>query len=147
MPTRLLLMLAAAPVLGCGDGGLDPGTHSVTFVYQAATALDPAVQAAFPSCVSGVGQTHIHPGWMAFQRVTMTAVGADRWEISFSAVPSGEHAIRISDANVCAQNATGAATQGVTANGVGLVRVVDTPGSGIEPGLAFVLLSDGVVVP
>ena len=55
--------------------------------------------------------------------------------------------IRISDPNACALNATGASTDGVSANGTLLTRVVDTPGSGIEPGLAFEVAADGSVTP
>jgi hypothetical protein len=44
-------------------------------------------------------------------------------------------------------NSTGASTEGVMANGVTLNRVVDTPGSGIEPGLAFSVSPDGIVTP
>lgn len=78
----------------------------------------------------------------------MRVVGADRWEITFENVPTnGEQRIRISDPNVCALNPTGASTEGVLANGVALSRVVDTPGSGIEPGLAFRVSADGTVTP
>ena len=138
-------------VSACDDdgGAAGPGVATtVEFVYLAATAIDPAVQQAFPGCVSGVGQTHIHPGWRDFVRVDMTAVGADRWEIAFDDVPVGEaQRIRISDPNVCAQNPTGAATENVFANDVELTRIVETPGSGIEPGLGFTVAEDGTVTP
>ena len=42
---------------------------------------------------------------------------------------------------------TGASTERVSANGTLLTRVVDTPGSGIEPGLAFEVAADGSVTP
>ena len=77
-----------------------------------------------------------------------TAVAPNRWEITFTDVPFGsEQRIRISDPNACSLNATGASTEGVSANGTLLIRVVDTPGSGIEPGLAFVVAADGSVTP
>lgn len=136
-------------LLSCGDspaGSGGPG--SVEIVYEAATALDTAVAARFPGCVQGVGQTHVHPSWRGFQRFTMTAVGTDRWEINFDdALVGTELRIRVSDPNVCAQNPTGASTNGVRANGQLLSRIVDTPGSGVEPGLAFVLSGDGTVIP
>lgn len=76
----------------------------------------------------------------------MQVASANRWEITFENVPTdGEQRIRISDPNVCAMNSTGASTEGVMANGVTLNRVVDTPGSGIEPGLAFSVSPDGIV--
>ena len=75
-------------------------------------------------------------------------MGPDRWEITFTDVPVGsEQRIRISDPNTCALNETGASTEGVSANGTVLARVVDTPGNGIEPGLAFEVAADGSVTP
>lgn len=138
--------------LGCDDGdaaGPPSGERAtVEFVYEASTAVDPEVEAQFPECVEGVGRTHIHPGWRGFDRFDMTAVGADRWEIAFDDVPVGtEQRIRVSDPNVCAENPTGAATENVRANGVLLTRVVDTPGAGVEPGLAFTVSADGTVTP
>lgn len=133
-----------------GDPAEPPGSGPATvrFVYSASTIVDPAVAQAFPACVQGVGQTHIHPGWRNFVRVNMQAVAPDRWEIEFTDVPVvTEQRIRVSDPNVCAENPTGAATEGVQANGVLLDRVVDTPGSGIEPGLAFTVAADGTVTP
>lgn len=78
----------------------------------------------------------------------MSAVGSDRWEISFSDVPTNvRQSIRVSDGNACDENPTGAATRNVFANDVLLVQVVPTPGSGTEPGLAFTAAPDGRVTP
>ena len=55
--------------------------------------------------------------------------------------------IRISDPNVCADNPTGAAIQSVSANAVLLTNVVDTPGSGVEPGLSFTVDANRQVTP
>ena len=78
----------------------------------------------------------------------MTAVDGDRWEIVFSDVPTtARQSIRVSDANACDQNPTGAATRNVFANDVLLVDIVPTPGSGTEPGLAFSVAADGRVTP
>ena len=55
--------------------------------------------------------------------------------------------IRVSDPNVCTENATGASTQNVFANDVLLVDIVPTPGSGTAPGLAFTVGADGIVTP
>ena len=137
-------------LLGCGDDPSSPAgtTATVRFVYEASTTTDPGVAAAFPGCVQGVSMTHIHAGWRGFIAVFMTAVEPDRWEITFSDVPvDEEQRIRVSDPNVCALNPTGASTEGVFANGTMLVRVVDTPGSGVEPGLAFQVSADGTVRP
>ncbi len=133
----------------CGDDSTGPPEFAtVVFSYLAPTATDPAVVATFPQCVQGVNVTHLHAGWRDFQAFALTAMGPDRWEITLTDVPVGsEQRIRISDPNTCALNATGASTEGVSANGTLLTRVVDTPGSGIEPGLAFEVAADGSVTP
>lgn len=146
LPGTMLLLTACGSDEPAGPSG--PSVATVQFVYVAATEIDPAVAQQFPNCVQGVGQTHIHPGWANFGRFDMQVAGANRWERTFQNVPTDdEQRIRISDPNVCAQNPTGASTQGVMANGVTLTRIVDTPGSGIEPGLAFSVTSDGIVTP
>lgn len=48
---------------------------------------------------------------------------------------------------ICADNPTGAATQNVSANAVLLTNVVDTPGSGVEPGLSFTVDADRQITP
>ena len=151
-PSRLVVVGILLALPACGDDstglGATPGFATVVFSYAAPTATDPAVTAAFPQCVQGVNVTHLHPGWRAFQAFALTAIGADRWEITLSDVPVGsEQRIRISDPNTCALNPTGASTEGVSANGTLLSRVVDTPGTGIEPGLAFEVAADGSVTP
>ena len=99
-------------------------------------------------CVNGVGRTYIHPSWRTFNRVDMQAVGSDLWQITFTDVPIDSRlSIRVSDPNVCAENATGAATRNVFANNVRLVEVVPTPGTGTEPGLAFMVSASGRVTP
>jgi hypothetical protein len=121
-------------------------TTTVTFVYRAATTPRADLPASTQECVRGVGHTHIHPSWRSFARIDMMAIAADRWEISFSDVPVGaRQSIRVSDGNVCDENATGAATRNVFANNVQLTEIVPTPGSGIEPGLAFTVSASGQV--
>ena len=154
-PRSILLGLVAALAVasGCGGGSSSSPTGpgalaAVEFVYQAATTTDPDVQALFPECVSGVGITHIHPSWRGFARVLMTPSGAMEWRIGFADVPVGsEQRIRISDPNACVLNPTGASTENVFANGILLQRIVDTPGSGTEPGLAFTVDRNGNVQP
>ena len=78
----------------------------------------------------------------------MTAAAADRWQITFDDVPvDSEQRIRISDPNACRTDPNGASTTNIFANGVLLTRVVDTPGNGTEPGLAFTVAAGGVVTP
>lgn len=124
------------------------GTAAVRFVYRAATAPRMDLPPSARECVQGVGRTHIHPSWRAFDRIEMNPVGTDRWETAFSDVPvNARQSIRVSDGNVCDENATGAATRNVFANDVLLMEIVPTPGSGIEPGLAFTVAADGRVTP
>ena len=155
------LGVAAALALtsGCGaqtsptsptivSGSNTAAAATVRFVYRAATSPRTDLPASAQSCVQGVGRTHIHPSWRSFNRIDMTPVGADRWEITFNDVPTNaRQEIRVSDGNVCDENPTGAATRSVFANDVLLVEIVPTPGSGIEPGLAFTVSSDGRVTP
>jgi hypothetical protein len=149
---RLATIVAGLVAAACGDGygggsAAPPQRAFVTFRYEAAVAVDADVAAAAPACVSGVGHTHIHPSWRSFERVDMTADGSG-WTISFDDVPvDSRERIRVSDPNACAENPTGAATRNVFANGVRLTDVVDTPGSGTEPGLAFTVAAYGSVMP
>ena len=126
-----------------------PGaTATVRVVYRASTTPRTDLPASARECVQGVGRTHIHPGWRAFDRIEMNPAGADRWEIAFNDVPvNARQSIRVSDGNACDENATGAATRNIFANDVLLVEIVPTPGSGIEPGLAFTVAPDGRVTP
>jgi len=123
-------------------------TATVRFVYRAATTPRTDLPPSARDCVLGVGRTHIHPSWRGFDRIDMSPIGADRWEIAFSDVPVNvRQSIRVSDGNACDENATGAATRNVFANDVLLVEIVPTPGSGIEPGLAFTVSANGRVTP
>lgn len=163
MSGRTASFILVAGLVAAGCGSTDPSSPptapsptppatatsaTVRFVYRASTSPRTDLPASAQDCVQVVGRTHIHPGWRQFARIEMTAVGADRWEISFSDVPTNaRQSIRVSDGNACDQNPTGAATRNVFANDVLLVEVVPTPGSGAEPGLAFTVASDGRVTP
>ena len=153
-PVAALLLVGAVACISSDTTGPTGTTGRIVrvtvveFVYQASTSIDPDVAAAHAACVAGVGQTHIHPSWLNFSRVNMSAVGVERWEITFGDVPIDVlQSIRISDPNVCADNPTGAATQNVSANAVLLSNVVDTPGSGVEPGLSFTVDADRQITP
>jgi hypothetical protein len=143
---RPLLLSAATLAAACGT---EPATTAtVEFAYSAPTAPDQAIATQFPACFQGVNQTHIHPSWRQFEAFVLTADGPDRWTITFDDVPVGvEQRFRINDPNHCDQNATGATTTSITANDVTLSRMVDTPGSGLEPGLAFTVTGSGAVTP
>lgn len=151
---RVALTVALSAACGSDSRSPDsptaPGatTATVTFAYRAATMPRADFPASLQDCVRGVGHTHIHPSWRNFARIEMTAIGVDRWEISFSDVPTGVRlSIRVSDGNVCDENPTGAATRNVSANDVLLTEIVPTPGSGIEPGLALTVSANGQIAP
>ena len=147
-PFAVLLLVDAFACISGDTNGPNAQVTVVEFVYEASTGIDPDVAAAHGACVIGVGQTHIHPSWLNFSRIDMTAVGMERWEITFENVPiDALQSIRVSDPNVCADNPTGAATQNVSANTVLLTNVVDTPGSGVEPGLSFTVDANRQVTP
>jgi len=145
------LLLATSLLAGCsgdGSGPTSPRTTTVQFVYLSSTTVDPAVRAAFPSCVNAVGRTHIHPSWQDFRLVAFDPQPPDRFTLTFTDVPiDNENQIRVSDPNACDTHVTGASTVGVFANNVMLTRIVDTPGSGIEPGLSFRVNANGTVTP
>lgn len=130
-------------------GRIPPGTRTtpVQFVYMSPTATDPDVAEMFSQCVAAVHQTHAHAGWQNFGATHMTPVGSDRWEITFSDVPVGQALrLRINAPNQCSNdNPTGAVTRNVSANGVVLTQVVDTPGAKNEAGFAFTVDADGNV--
>lgn len=147
------ILLCAAMAAGCDNQRSQaspspsptPTIATVRFTYQAPDPLPPNLPAA---CVQGVGQTHIHPSWRNFAAVVMQSLGGGRYTLTFTDVPvNARQSIRVSDAAACAENPTGAAARNVRANDVLLVEIVPTPGSGIEPGLAFTVAPDGRVTP
>ena len=101
-----------------------PGV-TVRFVYLAATARDPFQPA---ECTSRAAPTHLHVGWTLLQmgEGNMEAIGADRWELALSNVPTNvRHRIQLTDPNLCVQSPPiGSATRNVFANDVLLVDVV-----------------------
>ena len=152
----VLSSVIVAMALACGGGSGDEASPTasttvaatVRIVYRAQTTRRTDLPQSLASCVSGVGATHIHPSWRSFTAIPLTAVGVDRWEITFTDVPTtARQSIRVSDGNVCDQNPTGAATRNVFANDVLLTQIVTTPGSGPEPGLAFGVDAAGRVTP
>lgn len=149
--TMALAILAAAGI-ACDSGGLPdpigPATTAVIISYVAPTAADPDIAADFPVCVNRVGRTHVRPSWRNFQRFDLSPATGVRWQIVLPDVPvNQEVSIRVSDPNACDTDPNGTTTENVFANGVELTRVVDTPGNGNEPGLAFTVSGDGEVTP
>lgn len=138
-PCAMALLVALAT--GCGEPTAEPVTSAVTIVYAASTGMPPP----YPGCL--VNQINIAASWLDYQAYFMTPDPPDRWTITYPDVPTGvEQRIRINDPRRCDASATGVATDGITANGVTLTRVVDTPGQlGDEPGLAFTVSPGGDV--
>jgi hypothetical protein len=138
---RLAVGLVAALAMGCGEPTAEPVTAAVTIVYAAATGMPPQ----YPGCL--VNQTQIAASWLDYQGYFMTPDPPDRWTITYPDVPTGvEQRIRVNDPRRCDASVTGVATDGITANGVTLTRLVDTPGQlGDEPGLAFTVAPGGAV--
>ena len=104
MVTAAVVVTWTVSAAACGGGADSPTAPirpaTVTITYRAATAIDPAVRAQFPSCVNGVSPTHIHPGWRAFGREVLPAFPPDRFETTFADVPVGSRqSLRISDPN------------------------------------------------
>ena len=142
----LCLLLVAA---GCGDGDGGGGviggnTAQVVLAYDAPTAVDPAVEAAFPDCFAAVGSAHVHPSWRGFGTVAMVAVGATRWEVTLSDVPCCvELVIGVNDPNRCsAANGIGSVSSDFSANGVTLSRMGSGPGGTDHDGTGFMFMAD-----
>ena len=143
--------LAAATLLlltGCTGGTpSEPssGVATVRFVYNAPTTTVANIPASLLACVRFSEPTHAHIGWRRFELVNMTAVGADRWELTQTDVPVGpQNTILISDPNACLVNPDGFATSNLVANGVALTRQVVEGGG---PAFAFRVAANGTVTP
>ena len=149
---KRLACCAALLAAACGgrDSGSSPTPSSIAtvrIVYRGQVAPRTDLPQSTATCVSGVGQTHVHPSWRTFTAFPFQAVG-NQWEITFNDVPTtARQSIRVSDGNVCDENPTGAATRNVFANDVLLTEIVTTPGSGPEPGFAFSVDTAGRVTP
>ncbi len=144
---------AGLVLLGCqsdgASGPLPAGQATVVISYDAPTAIDSSVAAAFPDCVSGVEFTHIHPSWRGYATIALTPQGERGWTSTFADVPVGEEVtIQIGDPNSCGTETHGYSTQHVFANGVLLTHVVGTLGSDDDPpALTLQVAADGTVTP
>ena len=81
-------------------------------------------------CVSGVGATHIHPSWRSFDGIPLTPVPPDRYEMTFTDVPTGTRvSFRINDQNSCDENPTGAVTRTSSPTAFAWFRTRRRPGT------------------
>ena len=140
----LLVMIAA-----CSDRSPAPTSTAfarVQIVFRGSTTRRSDLPASAEACISGVGATHIHPSWENFAATALQPFPPDRYEIAFANVPVDMHvSFRVNDRNFCDENPTGAVTRNVFANNDELAQNTLTPGSGQEPGFAFVVSSNGRV--
>lgn len=140
--------IATLGLLACGGTESQGSGIEVRFEYRESTAVDEEVVSQHSGCAALVGRTHIHPSWQGWRVFRLRPEGPTLWALTFTDVLPGPLAIRVSDANVCDENSTGAVTsRSVFANGVLLTRQVDTPGTGVEPGFAFRVDETGTVTP
>ena len=144
------LILAAAllvlPACGGSPGQPSSGVATVRFVYTAPTAPIPNPPASLLACIAFSQPTHAHIGWRRFELVNMTAVGADRWELTQTDVPVGpQNVLLISDPNACFTEENGFALSNLTANGVILTSRPVPDGGG--PGFGFRVAANGTVTP
>ena len=146
-----LALVCLSSSIAC-DGNTDTvtapssGRATVLIAYRSSTTPRTDLPATTQACVAGVGPTHVHPSWRGFDAFPLRAAAPDRWELSLDDAPVGPRlSLRISDGNVCDENATGAATRNVFVNNVLLTQIVTTPGSGPEPGFACSVDASGRV--
>lgn len=143
-------IIAAIVILtsvSCGRNSTSPtGSGSLRIVFEGSTTRRSNLPASAIGCANAVGVTHIHPSWRNFDNFPLQAVPPDRYEITFTDMPVGSRVtFRVNDQNFCDENATGAVTRNVFANGVRLVQNTLTPGSGDEPGYALTISSTGAI--
>lgn len=150
---RAALFLIAA-VAGLVSSGCDESPSSpspsisplLRVVFVGSTTRRSDLPPSAQPCVTGVGQTHVHPSWRSFDALPLQPVPPDRYEISFNDVPVGARvSFRINDQNACDENPTGAVTRNVFANDVRLVQNATTPGNGDEPGYALTVAANGTI--
>lgn len=146
---RFAAALAVLALVACDDAPTTPttgGRATVRLVYRGSTTRRADLPPSAQACASGVGATHTHPSWRAFDAIPLRPVPPDRYEITFDDVPVNTSvSLRVNDVNWCDVNPTGAVLRDVFANDVALVQNATTPGSGPEPGFAFSVTADGRV--
>ena len=155
MTARTLLASAVVILFGVACGSdraptapTPPPTAppTVTIVLEGSTSRRTDLPPSAQACVNGVGPTHIHPSWRAFAGIPLTSIPPDRYQLSFSDVPTNTRVtFRINDQNSCDENPTGAVTRNVLVNNLRLVQNATTPGNGDEPGFAFSVSATGTV--
>lgn len=123
-----------------------PTIATVRIVFMGATTRRSDLPASAQACVNGVGATHTHPSWRAFDAIPLQPVPPDRYEITFMDVPVDvQVSFRVNDQNSCDENPTGAVTRNIFVNDIRLVQNTTTPGNGDEPGFGFTITPAGMI--
>jgi len=137
-------LIAAAPA--CGSSTAPSSEATVRVVLMGPTARRADLPPSAQACVNGVGATHIHPSWRSFAASPLQAFPPDRYEITLDDAPVNMRlSFRVNDQNSCDENPTGAVTRNIFVNNVRMVQNTTTPGTGDEPGYAFVIASNGTI--
>jgi hypothetical protein len=143
------VLVTAVTLTACDDTPSSPtpsATATVRIVFMGSTERRSDLPTSAQGCVSGVGATHIHPSWRSFDGIPLTPVPPDRYEMTFTDVPTGTRvSFRINDQNSCDENPTGAVTRNVFVNGIRLAQNATTPGNGDEPGYALTVAANGAL--
>jgi hypothetical protein len=145
----VFLVFWAAFATACSGGGSNPTepttSRVVTFEYQAATRLDPAVD--FDTCTTKQVRfaAHLHFIWNDWEdRRDLAVVGDNLFRYSGSVPVDRDLEIALHDPNNCLKGDVYVAPETLSANGVLLARVVEVAQG---TGLAFRHLSDGTIIP
>jgi hypothetical protein len=148
-PVRVIAAIAALTVTACDKTPAAPTQSTVAtvrIVFLGSTTRRSDLPSSAQTCLGGVGPTHIHPSWRSFAATPLQAVPPDRYEITFTDVPTETPvSFRINDQNSCDENLTGAVTRNVFANDVRLVQNTTTPGNGDEPGFVLTISANGAI--
>ena len=124
----------------------DTPRTTATFAYLARTTYsiyDPGT--ALQDCADRVIATHGHPSWQSFFLIRMTAVTANRWELTLSDVPVGVRvSFRVTDPNFCVEDINGRVNRNVLIDNIPLtaVEVIQD-----QPDFFFTIMPDGTIAP
>jgi hypothetical protein len=145
----MIAAVAGLALVACNEAPVSPSQSTVAtvrIVFLGSTTRRSDLPASAEACVAGVGATHMHPSWRSFAGIPLQSFPPDRYEITFSDVPIGTRvSFRVNDQNSCDENATGAVTRNVSANGVRLIQNTTTQGNGDEPGYSIIVAAGGAV--
>jgi hypothetical protein len=148
-PVWIITAIVALTAWDCDRSPSSPAQSTVAtvrIVFLGSTTRRSDLPSSAQTCLGGVGPTHIHPSWRGFAATPLQAIPPDRYEITFTDVPTETPvSFRINDQNSCDENLTGAVTRNVFANDVRLIQNTTTPGNGEEPGYVLTISANGAI--